>query len=178
VFFGPDVEGDRCDFVDYWNCVAVFGQVDGFEVGVAGFAGVDADVVEFAGDVDGELFFVLFAAGGADHAAVLPFCRAEGTEEPALGSFAFAAQNGSDRARVAEGTDGVGVFVDDVAARGEIFGVGLQQDSREEAGGFRAGEFVERRVFPESEEQFFLRGGGQQIFLAVFGERGGANASD
>ena len=56
-------------------------------------------------------------------------------------------------------------------------GVGLQQDSGEESGSFRAGEFRERAVLPESEQQLFLRGVGLEMFLAELGDGLGADAS-
>ena len=61
----PQSERDGGEVVDQGDGVAVFGEVDGGETKLAGVAGFDADVGQLLGDVDRELGFGFFAAGGA-----------------------------------------------------------------------------------------------------------------
>ena len=53
--------------------MAVFGQVDGADLGLAGVTGFDADVGELLGYVDGQFLFVFFAACVAIDSAKIPF---------------------------------------------------------------------------------------------------------
>jgi hypothetical protein len=82
--------------------VAVLRQIHGFNVSSAGVAGVHANEIKFGCNVDGELVFVLFPAGWADHAPVLPLGGAERAEQGSLRSVTFTAQNSHDRASIAE----------------------------------------------------------------------------
>src|SRR4029077_5241774 len=59
VLAGPEVEGSGGEFVDHGLGVAVFCEVDGLDVGLAGVAAFDANVVELAGRVDSQLLVVL-----------------------------------------------------------------------------------------------------------------------
>ena len=93
VFGGPESQGEGGQVVDQGDGVAVFGEVDGADVVAAGVAGFYADVGELFGDVDGELGFGFFAAGGAEDAAEFPFVEAEGAEQVAFAAVAFDAED-------------------------------------------------------------------------------------
>src|SRR5580658_644523 len=135
VVFGPDIERDGGDFVDDGDGVAVLGEVDGFEIGLAGIAGIDTGGGKFSAGVDGQLVLVLLAASGAHHATILPLGGTERAHEPALGAVAFGAQDAGHRACVAERAGGASGGGMNAGARRQIFGVRLHQNARIEASG-------------------------------------------
>ena len=96
MFVGPEGEGDGGEVVNERDGVAVFCEIHGGEIELAGVAGFDADMGELLGDVDGELGFGFFTAGGAEDAAEFPFLGAEGTEEKAFAAIAFDAQDAQE----------------------------------------------------------------------------------
>src|SRR6266496_2457006 len=77
VLAGPQIERSRSEFVDHWLGAAVFREVDGLEVCLAGIATFHANVVEVAGRKDREILVVLLAASGTYDSAKLPFGKAE-----------------------------------------------------------------------------------------------------
>jgi len=97
VFVGPKGEGEGSEVIDERNGVAVFCEIDGANVELAGFAGFDAHVRELLGDVDGELVFGFFAAGGAEKAAKVPFAHTEGAEKEALAAVSFETKRAKHR---------------------------------------------------------------------------------
>ena len=68
----PKVKRHRSKFVDERLGETVFGQIDGFYVGLAGVAAFDPDVWEGFRSVDGQLGMVFLAAAGTDDAAEFP----------------------------------------------------------------------------------------------------------
>jgi len=72
----PEIEGDGGELVDDGNSEAILGHVDGLEVMVTGFAGVDADVRDLLGREDWERLEAVFATGRADDPRKTPFIHA------------------------------------------------------------------------------------------------------
>ena len=97
MFLGPERQRDCRQVVDDGNCVAVLGEVDGAEIGVAGVAALDADVWELLRYVHRKFFLILFAAGRAINATKIPLLQAKGTQQPARPAIAFGAQNAEKR---------------------------------------------------------------------------------
>ncbi len=73
----PEAERQTYEFINDWDRVPVFGQINCFDVRLAGFARFQTDVLNLLCDVHADLFFVLFAARGTNDPAVFPFRRAE-----------------------------------------------------------------------------------------------------
>src|SRR5882724_13072875 len=135
LLMGPQGERNRGQIIHQGDGVAVFGEIDSGEIKLAGVAGFDADVGQLLGDVDGELGFGFFAAGGAEDTAEFPFLGAEGTEEKALATVAFDSEDTGERAGAAQWANFGGH--DDGRLRrllGAKFGVGLQEPSGNELG--------------------------------------------
>ncbi len=107
----PEVERNGSEFVDQRVGQAVFGEVDGFDVGLASVAAFDADVGKLLGGVDGKLSVVFLAASGADDAAELPFGQAEPAEQAAAAAVALLAQDAVGRFAIAERAQRMGVTV-------------------------------------------------------------------
>jgi hypothetical protein len=102
MFLRPEVERDGGEFVDQRVGKAVLGEVDGFDVGLAGVAALDANVGEFFSGIDGKFGVVFLAASGADDAAELPFREAKAAEQAAATSVTLLAQNAARRFAIAE----------------------------------------------------------------------------
>lgn len=135
VFVGPEGEREGGEVVDGGNGVAVFGQVDGAEVGSASVAGFRADVRELFGNEDGEFGFVGFAAARAEDAAEIPFGGAEAAEEGAFGAVAFGAEDAENGECGAKRTAvGGGSHRWDGGLGGKKSGVGLEESAGEEVG--------------------------------------------
>jgi hypothetical protein len=64
----------------------------------------------------------------------------------------------------------------DVSARAQVLGERLEQHPGEEAGGVGAGQFVQRSLFPISNEKLLLRGRALETGAPKLGYRMGANA--
>ena len=77
VLAGPERERDGSEVVDERDGVAVFGEVDGADVEVAGVAGFDAKVRKLLDHINGELALGFFAASGTEDAAKIPFVKTE-----------------------------------------------------------------------------------------------------
>ncbi len=132
---GPQGERNRGQIIHQGDGVAVFGEIDSGEIKLAGVAGFDADVGQLLGDVDGELGFGFFAAGGAEDTAEFPFLEAEGAEEEAFAAVAFDSEDAGERAGATQRTDFCGYDNGRPGKQqGAEFGVGLQEGSREELG--------------------------------------------
>jgi hypothetical protein len=71
--------------------VAISGEINLFDVGLAFVAGLYADVVNSVGGINGQVVFIPLATVGADDAAILPFGGAQGTDQAALGAVALSA---------------------------------------------------------------------------------------
>ena len=115
--------------------MAVFGQVDGAQIELAGFAGFHANVGKLLGYIDGEFLFVVFAAGGAENAAKLPLLKTKRTSEKAFAAVGFGAEHSEQRQRATARTDPrVGGELRRGHAHGEKFGIGLEKRAKDEFG--------------------------------------------
>ena len=72
----PEIKGDGGELVDDGNSETILGHVDGLDVMVTRFAGVDADVRDLLGREDWKRLETVFAAGRADDARETPFIHA------------------------------------------------------------------------------------------------------
>jgi len=72
----PEIKGDGGEFVDDRNSEAILGHVDGLDVMVTRFTGVDADVRDLLGREDWKRLETVFAAGRADDPREGPFIHA------------------------------------------------------------------------------------------------------
>ena len=128
VLLRPQVKRNRGKFVDKGLGKAVFGEVDGLDVGAAGIAALDTDVGEFGGGVDGELGVVVLAASGTNEAAELPFDEAETAEQAAAASIALLPKNPERGLAIAERAKERGVAAQlQIGLRAGEFGVGLKK---------------------------------------------------
>jgi len=76
VFRGPEVEGERRQFVHFGHGQAVASEVNGLDVGTACIAGLHANVRELRGGIDRELLLVFLAAVRTEEAAEFPLVEA------------------------------------------------------------------------------------------------------
>jgi hypothetical protein len=133
---GPEVEGNRSEFVDQRVGEAVLAKVDGLEVSVAGVAAFDADVWELVGGIDRKFGMIFLVAAGADDAAELPFAETESTEQVAACAVAHGTQDAQRRFAAAKRAERVGVILELKRNAGaDEFGVGLEKGESEKFGG-------------------------------------------
>ncbi len=92
-FLRPEVERDGGKFIDDGVGESVLGEVNGFQVGPACVATLNANVRKGLGSVNGKLGVVFLAATGTHDAAKLPLGEAEATEQVAAGAIAQLAKN-------------------------------------------------------------------------------------
>src|SRR6185312_593191 len=125
----PQALGDGRQLVDDGDGAAVFRHVNRLDVVVAGVARFDADVRVLLGDVDGELFDVLFAAGGADDAPEIPLRGTERADQRALAAISHGPQDADLWPAGADGAEERRVVdLRLLGVIGEMLGVGLQED--------------------------------------------------
>src|SRR5207302_3574421 len=91
-----------------------------------------ANVVEFAGDEDWQVVFVLFAATGADDSAEIPFGGAQRADQGAFGAVAFRTQHSYLGLGIAEGAQRRAGFGGRTRSTGKILSLGLEQGVDEE----------------------------------------------
>ena len=133
MFLRPKVERDGSKFVHQGVGEAVFGEVDGLDVGLAGVAALDANVGQVGGGVDRKLGMVFLAASRTDDAAELPFGEAETAEQAAAASVALLAQDTERGLAIAEwAQQRRGAFQLHCCVGADEFGVGLEESEYEE----------------------------------------------
>lgn len=88
----PEIERDGGEFVDERIGEPVLGEVDGFDVGVAGVAALHANVGQLGGGVDRKPDRVFLSTSGTDKAAKLPLREAESAEQAAPAAVALLAE--------------------------------------------------------------------------------------
>ena len=147
VLVGPEGEGKNSEIIDERDSVAVFCEVNGADVELAGVARFDAHMRELLGDIDGELVFRFFAAGRTKQAAKIPFAHTKRAEEEALATVAFdpeSADHGQGTATRADA--GRGARLRHGQAGGERLRVGLQKGAQDEFDEQLGGFFIAWRV--------------------------------
>src|ERR1700690_1481218 len=77
LLFGPEAERDGRQAVHQRHCVAIFGQINGAQIVLAGLAGFHADVRQLVRNIDGQVVLALFPAKSAQDAAEFPLLRAK-----------------------------------------------------------------------------------------------------
>src|SRR5271169_2065516 len=97
VLLRPEVEWNGSEFVDEGVGEAVLGEVDGFDVGLAGVATLHANVREFSSGVDRQLGVVFLAASGTNEASELPFGQADPAEQAAAAAVPLRAEDADGR---------------------------------------------------------------------------------
>lgn len=104
VFSCPEVKGSRRDFIDHGVCAAARGQVNGFDVRLAGVAALHANVGKLGRGIDRKPVVVFLCAVGTEDAAKLPFAKTERAQQRPERSVALLAQNSGDGPPPAKGT--------------------------------------------------------------------------
>jgi len=134
VLLRPEIEWDGGEFIDEGVGEAVLGEVDRFDVGVAGVAALDADMGELFGSVDRELGVVLLTASGTNDAAEGPLGEAETAEQAAAAAVALLAEDAERGFAIAERAQRKGVTVKlQRIARADEFGVGLKKSEHKKS---------------------------------------------
>src|SRR5579859_248828 len=76
MLLGPEVQGNRRQFIYNRHCMAVFSQVHRLDVVTARVARLDSDLVKLTCCINCELLDCSFATCGADNSSIGPLCRA------------------------------------------------------------------------------------------------------
>jgi hypothetical protein len=158
----PDGQRNSRQFIDCRYRFSVLRHIDALDVGLAGVAGFDANVIGIFDQKDRKLFPVLFAAVGAFDPAKLPFGGAQRADEAALSAVPLPAQNGCHRLRAAEWTGAGGRQGVRGSPARQILGVGLHQSASEESSGF-----IECHTSPAILQNLDARLGFGKIFARV-----------
>jgi hypothetical protein len=79
VFLGPERQRDGGQIIDQGGGVSIFSEIDSAQIVFAGVTGFDADIRELFRDINGQLRFGLFGAGGADNYPKFPLVKAKRT---------------------------------------------------------------------------------------------------
>ena len=98
----PPVERDRCQFVNQGVGQAIFREVNGFNVGAADVAALDAHVRKLLGSVNRKLGLVLLAASGTQDTAEFPLAKTEPADQIPARTVAQWTQDGNGGSAVAE----------------------------------------------------------------------------
>src|SRR4051812_49213628 len=163
----PQAQGDGGELVDHGDGAAVLRHVDRLDVVMAGVARFDADVRVLLGDVDGELFDVLLAAGGAYDAPEVPLRGTERADQRALAAVSHGSQDAHLRPAGADGTE-KGRFMDlpRLGVIGEMLGVGLQERPGDQLLGGIEGRRTAGRAGPPEVIQHLFPAHGSRVAQA------------
>jgi hypothetical protein len=74
---GPEIERQGDQIVYCGDGVSIFAQINALDIGLAGIATLDADLLKFFCGKYRQFVLVLLTAIGAEHTAKLPLCGAE-----------------------------------------------------------------------------------------------------
>ena len=105
MFLCPKVEWDGREFVDQVVGQSVFGQIGGFDVGMASVTTLDAHMRRLGRSVNREFGLIFLSACRTYDAAELPLTETETTNQIAAGAVALLAEDAEGWPTIAERTE-------------------------------------------------------------------------
>ncbi len=125
----PQIQGSRCDFVNYGHGVTIHRQVHGLEVMVTGVTSFHPYSGDAFRGIARQLLVVLFATGWTENPAKLPFGHAKRTKERALTAVSFSSDYRELRTKAASWTEFLTTRkCRDLRSAGYMFGLRLEQN--------------------------------------------------